>query len=386
MFIIKLIRYLFGFVEFKAVGGFSERFINLCTKNQIPLWDVKRNKNALFASTTVKGYKSIRESARRAGTSVKIVRKKGLPFITYRQKKRMGILIGLSAAVILIAFLSTMIWTVSVEGNQKISDERITKVFSSLGIKMGARRKSLDTSHIADEALKQFEGELSWATVNIDGSKAVIEVRESIPVPPITDTKTPCNIVASEDGVITKLHLYSGQEEIKIGSAVVKGDLLISGVKTNLDKTETLMHADGNVYAQSEKELRTKFNGGVFLKESQEKIKYTLYFFGLKIPLGFVSFDNSSYTVETYLDSNNTALPIGIIRERECEYSASCDITNSAQQNLLSAKKYSDLYRDIFNSSDVQPKEFAYADGEYRGVYICEKQIGVKQEIFVEKN
>ena len=90
------------------------------------------------------------------------------------------------------------------------------------------------------------------AAVNIDGSKAVIEVRESVPVPEIADTSTPCNIVAAEDGIITKIQLFRGQEEIKTGSAVLKGDLLISGVKTNLDKSETLVCADGKIFAKTE--------------------------------------------------------------------------------------------------------------------------------------
>lgn len=386
MFIIKFLRYLFGFVEFRATGGFSERFINLCTKNEIPLWDVKRNKTALFASTTVKGYKSIKDSARRAGTNVKIIGKKGLPFITNRQKKRMGILIGFALAAILIVILSTMIWTVSVEGNHKISEERIAEVFSSLGVTMGARRKSLDTTKIVDEALKAFEGELSWASVNLDGSRAVIEVRESIPVPPITDNKTPCNIVASEDGVITKIHLYAGQEEIKVGSAVTKGDLLISGVKTNLDKSETLMHADGYVYAKSEKKIISQFTENVFLKEGQERIKYTIYFFGLKIPIGFAKLGSSAYTVKTYLDSDNIALPIGIIRERESEYDSPAEISDENHRRLLAAKKYTDNLRELFEKSDIITKEFSYSGEKYQGIYICEKQIGEKQQIFVEKN
>lgn len=386
MFIIKFLRYLFGFVEFRAVGGFPERFINLCTKNGIPLWDVKRNKDALIASTTVKGYKSVADSARRAGTRVRITCKKGIPFITHRQKKRIGILIGLAAAAVLIVFLSTMIWTVSVEGNQKISDERISRVFSTLGVKMGVRRKSLDTAQIADEALKQFEGELAWVSVNLDGSKAIIEVRESIPVPPITDRSTPCNIIASEDGVITKINLYSGQVETKTGSAVTKGDLLISGVKTNLNKSETLMSADGYVFAENEQKLETQFTDSVFFKQSQEKIKYTVYFFGLKIPMGFTKFENPVYTVETYLDSDGVALPIGVIREYECELNSEFRVSDEQQQNLLAAKKYSDSYRVLYENSEIKAGEFVYANGKYSGKYTCEKQIGVKQEIFVEKN
>ena len=44
-----------------------------------------------------------------------------------------------------------------------------------------------------------------------------------------------------------------GSRGNKGSSAVLKGNLLISGVKTNQDKTESLVHAAGNVYAEVEK-------------------------------------------------------------------------------------------------------------------------------------
>ena len=40
MFLIDLFRFLAGYVLFCAVGGFPERFINLCTAGKIPVWDI----------------------------------------------------------------------------------------------------------------------------------------------------------------------------------------------------------------------------------------------------------------------------------------------------------------------------------------------------------
>lgn len=385
MFIIRIIRYLTGCVTFEAVGGFPERFINLCTKSGIPLWDLRHMRGCVVGTTTIRGYKAIRDCVRRSGVRVHIKKKSGFPFITYRQKKRAGLVIGLAAAGILVVFLSTMVWTVSVEGNSTVSQEQIMTVFSELGVKMGARRKALDVKAIADEAVRRFDGALSWAAVNIDGSHAVIEVRESIPVPEIVDTSTPCNIVAAEDGVITKIQLYAGQEEIKIGSAVLKGDLLISGIKVNLDKTETLKHADGNVFAQIEKNIEGRC-GDVFSCESTAKIRYTLYFFGLKLPFGTSVGDENYYRVESYMQSGKTALPVGIIRERTCAYTQATAPESAEHRRLIAAKRFCDEYRAMRQTCTVLSGDFSYADECYSGTYQCEKQIGLKQEIFVEKN
>ena len=315
MSIIRFLRFIFGYVEFCAEGGFPERFINLCSVYHVRLWDVKRVKDKLYAKTMLRDYKNIREAVRRSGVKTRIIKKTGLPFFTFKQRKRVGLVIGVAAAIITVSYLSTMIWTVSVSGgNENISDEQILNVFSSLGVKPGAKRRDINAKEISDEALKIFDGDLSFAVVNLNGSNASVEVRESVPAPKIEDNETPCNIVASEDGVVTKVQLYSGQEEIKAGSAVLKGNLLISGVKTNQDKTESLVHAAGNVYAEVEKNISSDFENSEFCAPSREKIRYALYFFNVKIPLGGVPDYGEKYAVSFLASTDKTVLPMGIIR------------------------------------------------------------------------
>ena len=41
MFLIRLFRFLTGYIVFSGNGGFPERFINLCSLNGISLWDTK---------------------------------------------------------------------------------------------------------------------------------------------------------------------------------------------------------------------------------------------------------------------------------------------------------------------------------------------------------
>lgn len=386
MFLIRFLRFLFGYVEFCAEGGFPERFVNLCSVYRIRLWDVKRVKDKLYAKTTLRDYKNIREAVRRSGVKPKIVKKTGLPFFNFKQRKRIGLVIGVAAAIITVSYLSTMIWTVSVSGNETISDEQILSVFSELGVRPGAKRRDINAKEISDEALKIFDGDLSFAAVNLNGSNASVEVRESVPAPKIEDTETPCNIVASENGVVTKVQLYSGQEEIKTGSAVLKGDLLISGVKTNLDKTETLVHAAGNVYAEVEKNVSSDFENSEFCTVSREKIRYTLCFFKIKIPLGTLPEYDCMYAVESYAANGKVILPIGVIRERSTEYNKEFTVDNEKCKELLSAKKYTDLCRKELSGTKVISSDIRKNGAKIGGTYKCEKQIGVESEIFVEKN
>jgi sporulation protein YqfD len=334
----------------------------------------------------LRDYKNIREAVRRSGVKTRIIKKTGLPFFTFKQRKRVGLVIGVAAAIITVSYLSTMIWTVSVSGNENISDEQILNVFSSLGVKPGAKRRDINAKEISDEALKIFDGDLSFAVVNLNGSNASVEVRESVPAPKIEDNETPCNIVASEDGVVTKVQLYSGQEEIKTGSAVLKGNLLISGVKTNQDKTESLVHAAGNVYAEVEKNISSDFENSEFCAPSREKIRYALYFFNVKIPLGGVPDYGEKYAVSFLASTDKTVLPMGIIRVRATEYNRDFLLEDESCRELLSAKKYTDLCRSELKNCKIISSDIQKNGSRLSGAYKCEKQIGVESEIFVEKN
>ncbi|MBO7274092.1 MAG: sporulation protein YqfD, partial [Clostridia bacterium] len=68
-----------------AFEGFPDRFINLCTKNGIPLWNIKNVGGRLSASTTIQGYLNIRECAKKSGMNVRVVEKKGLIFFLKKQ-------------------------------------------------------------------------------------------------------------------------------------------------------------------------------------------------------------------------------------------------------------------------------------------------------------
>lgn len=382
MLIIKLIRFVLGYVSFKAEGGFSERFVNLCTLNKIPLWNMKRQGNSLFADTTVNGYKSIRQSAHRSGVTLRIQRKHGLPFFLEHNRKRRGILIAVALCLFIAAFLSRFVWSISVEGNHTLTKEQILSAFSRNGVKIGALKSKISPEDVSYETLKS-QPELLWASVNIKGSHVEIVVKERTSPPEFPDT-APCNIVASDDGQIISIQANIGTPAVKAGDLVLKGDLLISGVTKNLDGSENFKAARGNVIALTRSEITVSGAPSLF-SQTDEKTRYLIYFFGLKIPLGLRIDSERIFTSESYISNGKINLPVGIIKEHFYIADTPTELSGAAA-SLYNASLYAKRIRHELSSAECVSEQlfFDEASHSFSGVLSLEKDIGAKLEIFIE--
>ena len=118
MFIIRFLRWLLGWVEFEAEGGFPERLLNLAARCGIPLWDTGRRGVVLTARCFARKYKKLRPIARKAGVRLHVVRRHGVPFFLHRYRARAGLVAGLATYVVLLQILSQQIWVMQVSGNR----------------------------------------------------------------------------------------------------------------------------------------------------------------------------------------------------------------------------------------------------------------------------
>jgi similar to stage IV sporulation protein len=149
MIIIQILRYIFGYINFRAYGGFSDRFLNLCTRYGIPLWNIKNVKGNISATTTVDGYLSIRRAVKKSGMKTIVLEKKGLKFFLRKNKIRVGILIGAVIFVCIIAILTRFVWSVSLVGNVNLEEEQLLSAFEKYGVKVGAPISALDEKETA---------------------------------------------------------------------------------------------------------------------------------------------------------------------------------------------------------------------------------------------
>ena len=386
--IIRFLRYLIGYIKFRAFGGFADRFINLCTKQGIPLWNVRNINGNITANTTIDGYLAIRSPARKSGMRVISIEKVGVRYFLRKHKKRIGIMLGALVSVLVIFTLTQFVWSVSVVGNTNLEEDAILSSFKNYGVSVGVPISSIDNDEVASLVMSEIET-LSWVSVNIKGSVVVIEVREKTNAPEIYDDSKPTNVVASEDGVILSIDVLYGTEEVKPGSAVTKGDLLISGIVSHKDNTEKAIHADGYVKALVNKKNTVSNNDFSLYKIKNEKTRNLIFFFGLKIPLGTILEGGYFTEHNSFVENDKNLLPVGIITQYGAEFEkekATVDPLFQEKIALLSSAIYvRELleYSEIRNSKTMKIETTENVQYEFSAQ--CEQEIGTLQEIYVEK-
>lgn len=388
MLVLRFFRFLFGYVSFSARGGFPERFLNLCRHNNILLWELRCSDSVITACTDCGGYKKIHSVARKSGMKVRITKKHGLPFFLERHSRRVGVLIGACFCVAAVIILSTRIWSIDVTGNVRVPSETIIGAFEELGVKKGVAGSKINISSTEIAALKKLP-EISWININISGSVAVIEVRETVESPEIDENdSTPTDIVAARDGQIVILRPFNGTQEQVIGNPVLKGDLLISGVEENGDKTVSFCRASGYVVARTNRKISISQPDKLSVKRAVEQSKsYVLNFLSFSIPLGRVKAENA-YFEKSELFINGVTLPAGITECTQTVYKEEEITLSKEQTKLMSFLRFYDECAGSFRYLSVEKSEIFVKEENgcnYSGEFTCLENIGIEKPMQIEE-
>ena len=387
--IIEFIRYLLGYIDFKAYGGLADRFLNLCTREKIPLWNIKNINGNIFARTTASGYLSLKNPAKKSGMKLIALNKSGLKFFLARNKSRLGILIGAIAFSLIMTILSQFVWSISVVGNTTIDNDYILTTLEKHGVRVGAKISDIDAKDTAQLLVDEIEN-LSWAAVNRKGSVVVLEVREKVVAPQIYDDKTPTNVVANDDGVIMSIDVLYGTEEVKPGWAVTKGDLLISGVVSHTDGKEVFIHADGYVKALVKKNQSFSHKDITLHKLVNEGKRKSVFFFGVKIPLGIKTPEAFFTQHKAFLKSEETLLPVGIITEYGAVFCEDEIEKSDSLKQKIALYNNAEYMKNLMEYSEIQKSTVKVIENNGENVYKlsvdCLQEIGELQEIYIEKN
>ncbi|HHU77984.1 MAG TPA: sporulation protein YqfD [Clostridiales bacterium] len=252
MFFYVLWNYLIGYVVIRVEGLSLEKFINLTVSRGIHLWGIDRqNYTTLTAKISIKGFRQLHGISHKIRCRIRIVDKRGLPFILFRYRHRKMLAAGLILFLFIIYGLSSFVWTVEVEGAEEINPQKVLSELESLGVQAGVLKSDIDSLWIENQLIIRIP-ELSWASLEIRGSKAVLRVRESVLPPVLIDRDTPCNVVAAKDGIIDKMIVLDGQAMVSEGQTVKKGQLLISGI---IEHPNTIgvryVHSMGKIIART---------------------------------------------------------------------------------------------------------------------------------------
>lgn len=252
--LVNVFRWICGYVSFCASGGFPEKFLNLVNKKKINLWDLKKSNGDLYAKVLNSDYKFLRGDAKKANCKIEIIKKYGLPVFTFKYKRRIGVAIGVVVFLTIIQIFSLFIWNINVQGNSEIKSEDVISVISELGVGVGTKKSSINSAILKQLIMAKLT-DISWISVNINGSCLNICIKEKIKSPEILKEGEACNIVAKSDGQIEHMEVYKGDSCVNAGDAVVKGQILISGAARDASGGTVVSEARGRVFAQTKRKL-----------------------------------------------------------------------------------------------------------------------------------
>jgi len=304
---LNIFRLFRGYVRVKAEGGFSDKFLNDLKIHGINAFDVERSSMGVCLSVFAEDFRLIHAFRRNSSMRLKILEKRGLPFVLYRRKNRTGVLFGLALGLLIVYYFSGSLLTISVEGVDTLNENKVREVFQKNGVFIGARVDDIDPQTVCDYAVLDLP-EYSWVSFSRSGTNGVIKVREAVPVPEVESHIKPRNVIAKYDGQIVKIEPFSGKEEVKVGSAVVKGDLLISGAVDLTSGITTLHAAEGNVIAKTKRDIVSEFSSDSSLFKRMNRKGYTtLLFLGKRI--GFGRGENA---YESYFEYDGILIPVGL--------------------------------------------------------------------------
>ena len=254
----KAVNRLRGQVRLKVEGAYPERFLNICAANGLPFWGVSyQNETCLHVSMARAQFKQMEPYAQRAMCAVTPLRQTGLPYFLKRFRRRYMFLAGAVFCLAALLVFSRFILDIRITGNETVPSGKILTALNDAGFHPGVYGPIVNTNILAHQVLLTLP-ELSYCTVNITGCRATVVVRERIPKPEIINPKAPTNVIAEKAGVITRMETLEGTPKVMVGSTVLPGELLISGV----DDIESaagdgssagtrMLHAMGNVYAKT---------------------------------------------------------------------------------------------------------------------------------------
>lgn len=288
MLILRAIRKVPSCVDFRAEGVFCEKLLTEAMKNGLGISFPRKSGYTMRGTVQAAEYRSLCKIARRLGLKMRIEKKHGIYFTLKRHRDKIGFAAGAIFAAAVVLFLNLFVWEINISGNKAVSSEEIMATLANSGLKTGTLRTAHDARKIEWNIMNDNK-EIAWATVNIQGCCVNVVVSETRREAEMKyDDDKPVNIIAAKYGVIRKMDVFDGQGVVKVGDAVMKGDLLVSATFEDRHGKLTLKHSRARVMAETDYEITVEFpleqvietTGGV--KKSVKGIEIM----GLSIPLG----------------------------------------------------------------------------------------------------
>ena len=212
--------------------------------------------------------KTAEQIAERRGDRLEVLASGGFPQLWKSACGAPILSVWLAVLIGVTCWLPGRIFFIEVEGNERLPAALILERAEQCGLSFGASRRKLRSEQVKNSLL-HLVPELRWAGVNTKGCTAVLTVREREQAEEMPRRLTG-SILAAKDGVVTSVTVTAGSAVCRVGQAVRKGEMLLSGV-VDLGNGTYETAAEGEVFADTAAEIRAVLPRKTLRRAENEK-------------------------------------------------------------------------------------------------------------------
>ncbi len=359
---IELFRWISGYLTISVSGEYTS-FLDRMAHNGITVWALTPSNGNLTARCSIRSFKKFRILSRNSTYKIHITDRGGAPFFFRRYRYRYGMVAGAFLFVALLIYLSGFVWMIRIQGNENVPSESILQVCGEYGVVVGKKKSKINTEAVAQKLPLRLHG-LSFSALNIENSVLTVAVSEILPYQ--KENVEPGNLVAVQDGIIQKCVVHTGTPNVQKGSAVKKGDLLVSGV-SDCGNYTVFEKADGHIYAEVTENYSARIPVVMTKNTYETETVKTFMFFHWRIPLYFSAEKmTNSKTNEKYLSLFGKKMPVGIIKtQSDTPIRRKAKINASAAQRELKKQLRKRLSEERIKDFKITKKQFDFTENYY---------------------
>lgn len=351
------------------IEGNINRVINKCINNNIYLSDINYlNNDTISCKINVKDYKKIKRL--NYYSKIKFKDYDGIEKIKYEIKNNIiYIIIGI-LSFLLMDIITSYIVDIEVIHSSSAIRKLIYQELENNNIKKYRLAYSYDEiEKIQNKILDNNKERLEWISISKDGMKYIVHAEER-KINNITKEEGYRHIIASKDAYITKIISTKGENLVRSGDYVKKGDKLISGEIKLYENVKGNTLATGSVYGN------VWYNVFISIPKKEEYQEYTgKERYNLNINNKILLRNKYQYfTQDNIRELNILGFKIKIYKEKEYLIKTREVDTNSDD---LARKKINEKFKKIGTiiSQKVLKKEVNNSTIEYRVFVICNELI-----------
>lgn len=393
----RLVRYFRGYVRVAVEGVHPERVLNACADAGIPVREAEPAEEYLLCITIPERHlKRVQALAERCQCTAEAKQRGGAPKMLRRAWRHRFLFALLAVCIAVVLVSSLFVWDVQVIGNETVSTGTILRELEDCGVKPGSFWPGFSTDLIRNHMILRIP-ELRWLTVNIHGSCAEVIVREKTPKPEVVDNDEPVSLYAGTSGFILRMEVLGGEALVAPGDLVTEGELLVSGVVTDLGGGMRPAHSLGSIRARTMYELTAEQPLMRTVKTESGRTKNRWAFIVGKKRVNFyqssgisdAKCDKISFEYAFSIPGVFT-LPFSLVRERVQPFETQ-EISISQEEARAALEQALLQQLDARIGADGEIVSTAFTATERDGVLIvtlraeCEQEIGVPRAVSQEE-